>query len=1297
MNKKRYIPLVVIGALILSLIVVFPVFGAGDAGFIMPGVIDITNDGGLDDDTPDEQEYGRQGGNIGLYLDDDSLDVPIRRVLIPGIDTSTATDSGAAHVMAHSDIMYTTAELAKGAFVTVGGGANQPSYPVRKVEAAVARTAVPAGDPDGGPQVTTVNTSREADDTGNTTNNWYLRIEAPDGATAISEAATNVNTSGIAGIVFGGFKDGEAVKTSIDIQPAGAVATALRGAFTTDLPTKASDGEDGATTPGQVLIATEDLDPITSAQVMEDTVYTVTIKVEGDGDTDGDDTPTAAKTDTLRIHIYYPTMVRLDRPFPVSSGDTLLPVREVEIESTTESLVKWSDNYSKYALALPVSVDGSDRFILGDRLLANSNIASTNPIPNPAPTASADLALAGEKQRLSGKSSGRVGLDDALVFAADGTPALAFAADGTTPTAAVAYASRNGDLLELASGVTGFVVGWFHEKNDTGDTVTVRSQAYQTKTTLVMQETGVDTGKFALKVMAVPFGTPTADDPDTDEDETVMRYEEPMVNAMDGEANPLPMFPVNTRDVVTLSGSGSSATLTIETDAPVFTGLSPAHNFAESDARPTISGQVTDGDSGLKEGNIKILFLIDGEDVDNETPVLIPEDHGDVDDISGGFEISGRLSSGNFEGDATISWWILATDNAGNIGYSDRVITDDDGSDPCMAMEDVTASDATLTVEDLADMGCQPYVVLVDDTQPTLEAAETGRHWNTALRTGDSKDKTEYRVTKANASSVLVVFSEHLDATTVSASDFEVNGATPDDANSYNVTVRPAMDEDVTDYADYNPGLDSVTTSGEKLGYVFLRLGSDLKASAEPKVELVGEVLDLAGNEQDTGTIASASDRIAPTLTVTIDEGSRPSTMGKVNLTITSDENIGSPTVEYAQVISYDGDAMVTDNSDEGMGTAKFVSATEYTAQVSAGGKTDGVYTIQVKATDASGGNVGITGDMAGAVDVSDDTKAVLFELDEAIGAPDINPDKAGIQDSFATDDMNGYIRIDFSAEAREYDNAMYDHDMDADTDEIMGDDLDTHAGITIVSATLNGDDITAALQSNSAGNVFLYRAPDGLTVGEHMLEVVAMDDAGNKHPTTQKATIEITERKPFSLKLNPGWNLVSIPGEPADPDINVVIPADRTDITSVLAYDPTVPGLWLSASRGADGMFSGTLKNVTATRGYWVETNTFSPLPVMIPKQSPGQARVLPTIPVAKGWNMVPILDVDGDFKLDDDDKLPVMGDMEAGTRGYLGGLEGVRAYTFNTITNRWDLVSEVQIGKGYWVYVSKAGIIVP
>ncbi len=1315
MNKKRYIPLVVIGALILSLIAVYPAFGQGTAGFIDPDAIDDVNTGGVSD-SPDPQTYGRQGGEIGLHLEDSSLDVPVRRVLIPGLDTTDLASSGVAHITAHSNVIYTTADLDPNEYVAVD------MYPVRKVTASVKRTVVPAADDTADPPAfTTKNTSRDEDDTGNTVNNWYLMIQASDDGTTHTVTAANV--AGIVDPEFGGFVASGAVTTTV---------TGAPSFLTVPAPTTADSD-------GNVAIAITAADGITTDDVMKDTTYAVEITVAQAADA-GATPPVVAKTDklTLNIHIYYPTMATLDRHFPKSTMATedaatlgSVPVREINITDDNMTAAKWSDNYSKYALAIELVDSGTganvrgNRFLLGDRLLANGNVADTNAIadrsiPDPFADAAA-LAAADQKTRVTGSTSGRITTGDAMVFTAPTGDPLAsapVAQDG------IEYLRRDEiEFTDDGDAAGNYLVAWFDEANTTGSTVSVRSQAYSTSTTLVMTETGPDSNEFALKVIAVPFGTPTVDDPATEADEAVMRYEMTMANAMSDAGDPLPKVPVNPRDVVTLSSDDSAASLNIETTSPSFTGLSPANNTASDDNRPEVSAQVTDSDSGLDKKAIDILFLI--EEGSNTTYKKVnPNSDGDIDAISGGFLATGRLDGRDApDGDATISWWIRATDKAGNVGYSDQAPTNSDGtSDTCGVMGGFDSDDAGVAAEAEVraldnDAKCDPFVILVDSTAPKLLRAETGRNWNSALPTGDSKDKTEYRVNKSNKSSVLVVFDSHLDATTVSASDFEVNGATPADATLYNVKVR----DDVFDMKDMTVTADGTTTTtrvedkltgdgnsavagdnvldvGERRGYVFLRLSADLSASAEPKVELKGDVLDLAGNEQDTGVDNDALDRIAPTLKVTIDEGSRPVTMDKVNLTIMADENIGTPKVTFHNVMQKTVDNETTQTiGSANPGTVKFVSSTEYSAVLSAGNTADGLYTIFVEATDSTGGNKGVTGDMTADVDVDSDTKAILFEHDENIGNPDVDPDKSGVQDTFSTDDMNGYIRIDFSAEANEYDMYMMDG-------ERVGDDLDTHAGVTIVSATLNGDDIADALQSNEAGNVFLYRAPDGLAVGEHDLEVIAMDDAGNKHPSAKKATIEITERKPFSLKLNPGWNLVSIPGEPADPDINVVIPADRTDITSVLAYDPTVPGLWLSASRGADGMFSGTLKNITATRGYWVETNTFTALPVMIPKQSPGQARVLPTIPVAKGWNMVPVLDVDGNFKLEDgnddrkdSDKLPTF--KSDGTRGYLDGLDTdtTRAYTFNTITNRWDLVSEVQIGRGYWVYVAKAGIIVP
>ena len=97
-SKTRFIPLVIIGAILLSLLAIVPAFGADEVGFIDPD--DINPDGTLSDSTPDDQGWGRQGGNIGLMLSDDGLDVPIKRVLIPSIDARMV---GNGDVNAHSD------------------------------------------------------------------------------------------------------------------------------------------------------------------------------------------------------------------------------------------------------------------------------------------------------------------------------------------------------------------------------------------------------------------------------------------------------------------------------------------------------------------------------------------------------------------------------------------------------------------------------------------------------------------------------------------------------------------------------------------------------------------------------------------------------------------------------------------------------------------------------------------------------------------------------------------------------------------------------------------------------------------------------------------------------------------------------------------------------------------------------------------------------------------------------------------------------------------------------------------
>lgn len=1176
--RNLHIGLVVIGALALELFAVLPAFGAGVVSFIDPDAFDEFDQGALKNPTvaPDEQKWAGQGGFIGLMYEDASLDRPVRRVLIPYLDTTFA---GSAEIEAHSATIRVNRSL---------NGTNVDSLAV----------------------------------------NDYVMIVEPG---MIGEHS---------------------------------VRKALKVTSSTD----------------------ENMNMVDE--------------------------------------------VTLDRPFYKSGSSQHVHKIKPEVVDTASVVADWQNDYGLYASAIELS--NVELLIARDVVYRNglTIYTGTNDVVKSAIATTYGGTTPNDDrgrpaQRLTGRgfsSNNRTNSDDALIVRVTqtGTGGMVTGADYYTGSITDTVDHVRNERVEFrVSGATEtnplninsppdqiYLAAWFEERNDTGAAVSVRSQAYQTDTTLVLRETLPDSGMFALKIGAVRYGVDNADQ---------TQLSMPVTNSEDG----VPRLPVNPRDVVTMSTADSIGTIRVESSGPTFASFSPSHNSYGRDDRPRVSAQVADTESGLTSKNIHVLFLIEEEGQADRGLVYTPSESGDVDEISGGFQVSNRLSgSDSPTKDATVSWWLMATDNVGNVGFSDRMNIADGSPDTCAETSaDIgdTASDRTRFIAALEGKGCDPYVVHVDRAAPKFLRAETGRYWDSALLTNRSADKTEYRVAKADKSSVMVVFDSYLDATSISAEDFEVDGSTPADTSVHNVKVRddvftmiPDPDDAtmmIEDEAsgDGNSAIagDSVQDVGEDRGYVFLRLRSDLAANATPAVELVGEVLDLAGNERDAGKDDAAPDRIAPTLTVTADEGDRPVTNDMINLTIASDENVGAPSVTFRKLMSKTVEGKTTQalgRANEGYVVVKFVSATEYRATIASGGD-NGLYTVVVEAADSTGGNMGRAGDATEPLDdnpapvqVGDATDAILFERDDSVPNLDVDPTVDGAQDKFRTEDPNTLIHIDFSAEANEYDDQKgTDPDDEATLNKRIGDDLDTHEGVTILSATLDGVDILESLQANEASNVFVYKA-SGLAIGEHNLEVAAQDAADNRHSTPKDATITIEERKPFSLKLKPGWNLVSIPGDPADPSIDAVIPMDRADITAALAYDPSAPGQWLRATRGADGMFEGSLKNIVSTRAYWIETSSFVSLKVNIPKPPTGQARIKPTIPIVKGWNIVPILDVDGDFDLSFPEGKNYFSGLTA------GGV-AIEIDTFNTITNRWESVApeDVEIGKGYWVHSSGAGAIVP
>lgn len=382
-----------------------------------------------------------------------------------------------------------------------------------------------------------------------------------------------------------------------------------------------------------------------------------------------------------------------------------------------------------------------------------------------------------------------------VVRNADGAAGSALAVDRVSEDGRVDLVDRSfsGEVLVSYKGAV---------VNDTGDTVTVRSRQEPNGISVTLTETNSDSGVFRAAIETTSK--------DSDENAT------------------LPMLKVGKSDTITLRYNEDDPdrtvieTLDVETTLPVFSNIMPAHNHSQR-ADPEVEFDVTDARSGVAdEDSVWVIFAVDRDDdgiVEQAREYRVngaPRGH--VDPIGGGFRVRMGLPRSFAVGsDATIYWWALAQDSAGNLGILDRQRPSDDAYQPCFPhhfpREDLNGTEVTVAIH---VGGCMPHRTRIDNTGPTIERVTTGRWWDPSK---DGDDKTEYDPTKARNDSILVRFSEDLDSSTVQGSDFSVDGDTP---------------------------LKAEVFDGRK-DYVFLTV-PPLAADATPAVEMVGDVRDLAGN-----------------------------------------------------------------------------------------------------------------------------------------------------------------------------------------------------------------------------------------------------------------------------------------------------------------------------------------------------------------------------------------------------------------------------------------------------------------
>ena len=336
--------------------------------------------------------------------------------------------------------------------------------------------------------------------------------------------------------------------------------------------------------------------------------------------------------------------------------------------------------------------------------------------------------------------------------------------------------------------------------------------------------------------------------------------------------------------------------------------------------------------------------------------------------------------------------------------------------------------------------------------------------------------------------------------------------------------------------------------------------------------------------------------------------------------------------------------------------------------------------------------------------DVNSDD-AHYFQGDVNLSNPGVRVSGVQVEDTEPTVEFKSplFIELDFT---RPY---IIDCDDDADDEErdancyAESDEYakDSYDSVTVTSFTLNGTDITDSVKTTD-NETFLVSL-EGIAIGDHEIELQAMDQAGNELDKALSIEFEVEERDDFTKRLSPGWNLVSIPGEPADSDISVVFGSD-VEVRTIYTYDPVIPGGWMVAVRETlDSEWQGDLTDITARRGYWVLSDAIQDWDVSIPRIAGGAVGTgtpiqPPVIALYAGWNLVPVIDVTGDFA-----------GAGISAQTYLqsldDGLDLARVLGFDTITNSWSTImapesgdsGTLEYGKAYWVFVRQAGSLVP
>jgi hypothetical protein len=449
----------------------------------------------------------------------------------------------------------------------------------------------------------------------------------------------------------------------------------------------------------------------------------------------------------------------------------------------------------------------------------------------------------------------------------------------------------------------------------------------------------------------------------------------------------------DTTDNASTASSKVKATVTIDSTVPTAAITSPASGTSGKDRQPTFVGSMSDIGSGLDVSTGELYIDMLDETLAPSASTALQSSHlaGSWLGGAGSVDLQGRympfaLTLDNtttmVDGVTSITWTVATSANipcdtvaadttkyptsAVNTGASTH--TDKNGAVSCdsaLSNPDVQvdfastitdlagnrgSSDSAATTDTLGLEWGDSYSMNIDEKKPAISTSNTGKYWDVASTTekSDALDK------------LVVVFDDELSATSAAAFSITTDAGT---------VLTPLSAEIGT------KGTTSAGVAYDKRTSVYLTLPSNLASNDTPKVTVVGDVTDLAGNSTKSGSIANATDSIKPTLTLALSGGSGTGTgangtdkltKSAMTVTITTTEVLSTPptvqvfnelygnggatgalgdvdltemgagtteafTVSSQTVLDSDKDGSLADEITLGLASATSVSATELT------------------------------------------------------------------------------------------------------------------------------------------------------------------------------------------------------------------------------------------------------------------------------------------------------------------------------------------------------------------------------